>query len=139
MDIEPIPYFYESIDRNAIVVRPKKPFYDWLNKIFQDNEAVSDKDENNIYLIREMISNEQVNKWIKNNFDMIFNNELNDWYTDEKKWPQKRSYKMFSDWFDIEICSMVLDLEGMKLEKIKIEAQCPTQAIIQRGFRFHSK
>ena len=26
MDFEPIPYFYDSIDRNAIIVRPKELF-----------------------------------------------------------------------------------------------------------------
>lgn len=30
MDIDPIRYYYDPIDRNAILVRPKKPFYDWL-------------------------------------------------------------------------------------------------------------
>ncbi len=60
MDIDPIPYYYEPIDRNAILVRPKKPFYDWLNKIFKDEHPISDKEENNIYLIREMGSNEDI-------------------------------------------------------------------------------
>lgn len=32
--MEPIPYFYESIDRNAILVWPKQPFYDWLQVLF---------------------------------------------------------------------------------------------------------
>jgi hypothetical protein len=64
-----------------------------------------------------MESNEKILMWIKRNFDQIFSNELNDWCTSEDKWPQNRSFKKFSDWFDIEICSMILDLEEMDLNK----------------------
>ena len=65
----PIPFFYDSIDRNAIIVRPKKPFFDWLNAIYKDDDPISEKEENNIYLIREMDSNDQIRNWIKKNFD----------------------------------------------------------------------
>lgn len=115
--MEPIPYFYNSIDRSAIVVKPKKPFFDWVNSIYPDDEPISEKEENNIYLIREMDNNEQALNWIKRNFDALFTNELNDWYTDEIKWPKKRTFKMFSNWFDIEFCSMVLDLEEFDITK----------------------
>lgn len=115
--MDPIPYYYASINRNAILVRPKKPFFDWLNKTFKDEHPISDKEENNIYLIREMDSNEDIKKWIKKHFDNIFANELNDWYTDESGWPTKRTYKMFSEWFDVEIHSMVLDLEEFPVTK----------------------
>ncbi len=82
MDIKPIPYYYEFINRNAILVKPKKPFFDWFNKLFKDDRLLSDLsdlDENNIYLIRDMDNIEDVKKWIKKNFDKIFDNELNDW------------------------------------------------------------
>lgn len=117
MDIDPIPYYYESIDRMAILIRPKKPFYDWLNKVFKDEHPISNEDENNIYLIREMDSNEDIKKWIMKNFDNLFVNELNDWCTDESGWPANRSYKMFCDWFDVEVHSMVLDLEEFPVTK----------------------
>jgi len=117
MDIKPIPYFYDSINRNGISVRPKKPFFDWLNKIFKDEQSISDKEESNIYLIREMDNNEKIEKWIKKNFDKLFVNELNDWYTDESKWPTNRTHKMFSDWFEVEIHSMILDLEEVPVTK----------------------
>jgi len=82
-----------------------------LNKIFKDEHPVSDIGENNIYLIREMGSNEDIKKWIKKNFDNLFINELNDWYSDESGWPTNRNYKMFTEWFNVEIHSMVLDFE----------------------------
>jgi hypothetical protein len=115
--MEPIPFFYDAIDRNAIVVRPKEPFFDWLNSVINERKPITNNDENNIYLIHEMDSNEAVLKWIKRNFDKIFINELNDWYTDEEKWPNSRTYKMFSEWFEVEICSVILDLEDYPVTK----------------------
>jgi len=117
MNDEPIPFFYDAIDRNAIIVRPKKPFYDWLSSVFPADKPTSSTDENNIYLIREMDNNEAILKWLRKNYEKIFLNELNDWYTDEEGWPENRTYKMFAEWFDIEICSMVLDLEDFSVKK----------------------
>jgi hypothetical protein len=54
---------------------------------------------------------------IKKNYDDLFANELNDWCTDEDTWPQNRNYKLFVDWFDIEIYSMLLDLEDTPVKK----------------------
>jgi hypothetical protein len=113
----PIPYFFDIINRNAFVVKPKKPYIDWANAVFDEKPTDFSKVENNIYLIREMDSNEEVAKWIKRNFDQIFQNELNDWCTDKKRWPQKRTYKLFTEWFDVEISSMVLDIEDDPVEK----------------------
>lgn len=115
--MDPIPYYFESINRNAIIVKPKKLFYNWLNSVFPEDDQINEKDENNIYLIQEMDSNEEINRWIRLNFDMIFANELNDWYSDEDKWPKNRTYKMFSEWFEIEIHSMILDLEKYEITK----------------------
>lgn len=114
--MEPIPYFYESINRNAIVVKPKKPFFDWLNYLYPES-PINEKEEANIYLIKEKDSNEAIEKWLSRNFDQLFQNELNDWHTDENDWPQKRTYKLFKEWFDFEIHSMVLDLEETEITK----------------------
>ncbi|HQV76203.1 MAG TPA: hypothetical protein PLE78_11975 [Flavobacteriales bacterium] len=109
--MEPIPYFYGSIDRNAILVRPKQPFFDRANSLFQDGTKLTSYDECNIYLIREMHSNEAVQHWVRENFDDLFVNELNDWCTDEDQWPADRDHALFATWFSVEVHSMVLDLE----------------------------
>lgn len=57
--MEPIPYFYESLNRNAILVKPKKPFFDWVN-YHSPEFPVFNVEESNIYLIREMDSNEAI-------------------------------------------------------------------------------
>ncbi|SRR5690554_3545129 len=109
--------YYDSIDRNAIVVKPKAPLSNWLNRVFPADEPIQEFDDNTIYLIREMDSNQDIQTWLKKNFDGIFINELNNWSTDKDSWPKNRTYKMFTDWFDVEIHSMVLDLEESPVTK----------------------
>lgn len=108
--IEPIPYYYDSINRDAIVIKPKQPLFDWINSIYPE-DIVEGGDEGTVYLIKERDSNEAIQKWLKKNFDKIFQNELNNWHTAESDWPQKRTYKQFTTWFDVEVYSMVLDME----------------------------
>jgi hypothetical protein len=114
--MDPIPYFYESINRNAIVVKSKQPLFDWINSVYPDHpvEAIN---EGTVYLIKEKDSNLAIEKWLKKNFDNIFQNELNSWHTSEEDWPDKRTYKQFTEWFDVEIHSMILDLEETAITK----------------------
>ena len=114
--MEPIPYFYDSINRNAIVVKPKQPLFDWINSI-DPATPIYMVPEGTVYLLKEKDSNEQIEKWLQRNFDNIFQNELNNWYIDEKVWPQKRTYQLFKEWFTIEIHSMILDLEETAIIK----------------------
>lgn len=52
MDIEPITYYFDLIDRNAIIVKQKKPFFEWVSSVFPDEAPMTKSEENNIYLIR---------------------------------------------------------------------------------------
>lgn len=113
--IEPILY-YEAINRNAILVKAKKPFYDWINYV-DPVFPVLDNDEGTVYLVKEMQTKEKIENWLKRNFGEIFENELNDYHTDENDWPQKRTYKVFKEWFSVEISSMIVDLTDKPIEK----------------------
>ncbi len=37
--------------------------------------------------------------------------ELTEYHEIKKEWPQKRSYKMFRQWFQINVSTIVYDLE----------------------------
>ncbi len=115
--IDSIPYFFDSINRNAIIIKPQKPFFDWLHYIYPDENPTTYCTENNIYLIGEKNNNAEIETWIKRHFDKIFQNELNDWHTDETNWPQKRTFKVFQEWFNYELHSMILDLEDTEIIK----------------------
>lgn len=104
-------YEENYINRNAIILKPQEPFVDWLISLSQTNELDYEEisKESNIYLIDE--ANEDVEKWLKKKFDKFFMMELNDWNTNKKEWPQKRNYKMFRLWFQVQTSEMIYDLE----------------------------
>lgn len=102
------------INRSAIIVRPKPLFFDWLNGIYPES-PVFKTDEPNTYLVGE--EEEDVNEWLSKNYDEIFTNELFDWHTLESDWPQQRTLKLFKEWFQFEVSSMVYDFKPTPVRK----------------------
>jgi hypothetical protein len=105
------------INRSAISLKPLQPFIDWHNNIYPDSKInASDFNEVNIYLINNTYY-EDVEAHLKKKFDNYFMRELEGWHTNKKEWPQKRNYKMFKNWFQINISTAVLDLEKTPVSK----------------------
>jgi len=112
--------FFEAINRIAIVIIPKKPFYDWLNSIEPgegtDEEASEDKD-NTVYLIPDFDEQFEIEAYLKKICQRIFKNELASWYTDESLWPENRTWDIFKEWFDIEMHTVLYDTLDDDIEK----------------------
>ena len=106
------------IDRYAIVLKPKKPLVDWINDLYPD-EPINEVDEANIYLVNRDRINDW-DSWLKKRFDRFFQLELEEWHADKKEWPQKRNYKMFTEWFEISFSSFVMDMENTPIAKGEI-------------------
>ena len=49
-------------------------------------------------------------RFLKKNFKTIFESELDSWMTDPGVWPKKRTFKLFKEWFDIQVSDMIFDL-----------------------------
>ena len=105
-----------GIDRNGIAIRLKKPFFDWANYINATSEPVYSHWEGTIYLIRCRETAEELETWLNENYDLIFRNQLEEWETDEKMWPQKRDINLFKEWFDYQWHQMVYNLEETPLK-----------------------
>jgi len=115
---EPLSYLDEDfednyINRSAIIIKPKQPFIDWHNSLYPDSKM--DEVDIDIYLVDGDIND--LEKFLKKNFDKLFKMVLEDWHTNKKEWPQKRNYKMFKQWFRIEISETVYDLEKKPILK----------------------
>jgi len=104
----------QSVNRTAVIIKPKQPFVDWLNSIpgeSSDNTLESVSSENLTFLIPQFFGPVESLDYIKDYYGQIFEYELFGWYTAEELWPkEKRNWKMFQEWFDIEINSEVIDL-----------------------------
>ena len=108
------------INRTAVVIKPKQPFVDWLNSIpgeSSDNTLENMPEENTTFLIPELFGPKESLAYIKKVYSQVFEFELFEWFTAEDLWPQKRTWKMFQDWFYIEMNSEVLDFVEGDIEK----------------------
>ena len=106
-------YDENYINRSAIIVKPLQPFIDWCSNLYP--EDLDDIKETRTYLISEDI--EDIDSWLAKKFDKLFSFELESWHTNKKEWPQKRNYKMFKEWFQIDISTMIYDFEINPIQK----------------------
>ncbi|MBI2729662.1 MAG: hypothetical protein HYX40_02725 [Sphingobacteriales bacterium] len=109
-------YVLSTLNRNAVFVKPKQPYIDWMKKMSPGDEDIV-VPESNIYLIKETMTDNAAKNYLKKNFDKIFCSELWAWHTDENDWPQPRTFKLFNAWFDAQISCMVYDMEKGKLKR----------------------
>lgn len=104
-------------NRCAVRIEPNKLFIDWLNYTF---EGYVDKSVNVLvattYLIRDLEENQLLESWLKKNYHVIFDIQLNNYCTDESTWPKKRTYSVFKQWFNIGFSDMIIDLENGPIE-----------------------
>ena len=110
------------INRRAIILKPQQPFIDWwmaANPTAEDGyheEFRQTFHEPNIYLINEQI--QDIEKWLRKEFDRFFMQELESWTTTDLEWPKKRTYKMFKLWFKVDTSTLIYDTEETPVEKI---------------------
>jgi len=108
----------KSINRNLIVIEPTAVFLDWARR-FPDSDPKLILDElledNTAYLIPEQDGNPDT--WLKRNFRIIFEIELDGWCTDRALWPKVRSFKVFNEFFSVHFCSLVIDLGKGSIDK----------------------
>ena len=104
------------INRAAVILYYKKPAVNWVNDAdpSDDNPGITEEsinEDRTVNLIREDDAEtpDILNQWVKNNYKVLFETELESWYTDEKLWPKKRSLKLFREWFTVECHTMIED------------------------------
>lgn len=110
----------QSINRTAVVVKPKQPFIDWLKSMPDDDSdyGLKEVSEDNLtFLIPEFNSPDEAMEYIRERYGLILEWAFGGWAATEELWPAKRNWKMLNEWFDIEIHSEVFDLADGRIEK----------------------
>lgn len=97
----------KTINRTALFVIPKQPYFDWANSFKYEVVASTDDRQATTYLIPDKYDEFNFEKYLKKNFSWIFEGELEAWMTDPDAWPQNRTYKEFKKWFDV-VCSDII-------------------------------
>lgn len=103
-----------TINRHLIVLMPKQPVLDWIRRVDPNPPDLTLDQlrlEQNAFLVPDDLDGQQdAERWVQRRWQMFFESFLAEWYTVESWWPQKRTFKMFKDWFDIQYHSMVWDM-----------------------------
>ena len=109
--------YFKHLHRSAIVLSPQQPFFDWL--LSHDSEMIIDDDvkAGEVYLLPKRESKTQMENWLKKNFEELFSEQLHNWYIDETMWPQKRTFKLFGEWFSYSLYTLVCDTQEGFIEK----------------------
>ncbi len=104
------------VKRTAITVTPKQPYINWANAIDEGGVKIGEdfEPEKSVYLIGDVSNVIPFDRdvIVRPSFKTIFEEELNGWYRLESAWPSPRTYETFLEWFEVEVHSMMLDLQG---------------------------
>lgn len=104
-----------TLNRSAIIVKPKQPFLDWLHATDPTSRELTLPDlarEPTVYLLPECDTEEDVREILAELCEEIFAEQLAGWFNDETTWPQDRSLEIFCRWFDFQHHSMLIDLSA---------------------------
>ena len=113
---------FRFLNRCAVIVTPKTPFWDWVKKSGDIDEPLSTEvnEESNIYLIPGYETEDDIDLAIERhlvqNYEDIFVSELEAWYTDPETFP-KITYEMFNEWFTVSSHTMIFDTVEKPLKR----------------------
>ncbi|AOI68720.1 hypothetical protein C5615_38950 [Burkholderia cepacia] len=102
-------------NRVVAIVVPKAPFVTWINSVDSAPGmalTLEQASENaNAFLVPASGSDPDAaaKRWLQKHWQVIFERMLEDWYVDERLWPQGRTLKLFKEWCEIRMHSIVLD------------------------------
>ena len=107
------------LNRSIIIVKVKEPFLNWLRLLPEpENKITLDEInfDNTAYLLPEYEMDGEREEILADYYDIIFEDQLGDWWTNSIHWPKIRDFATFKEWFDIEFHSLILDLVDLPLE-----------------------
>ncbi len=111
------------INRAAVILKNKTPAVQWIKDAdpCHDGSQITLEEANHectVYLIsvQDADDDKALARWIKANFAALFEAELEGWYTDETLWPQRRTLKLFYEWFAVECHTVIEDTVGMPIK-----------------------
>jgi hypothetical protein len=107
-----------TINRFAVVIKPKQPFVDWLHSVDADSRDITLEDvmeDSSVYLLPQRDYEDDMLEVLRMTSREIFSQELAAWFEDLEIWPRDLSFGAFRRWFEFEIHSMVIDLSDEPL------------------------
>lgn len=119
-----------TLNRTAVVLKPRAPFLDWVRALLRD-EGETDwddeeiREEPNVYLLPDSESREESVEDLADRAEELFEIELKGWTLETDRWPEERDWEAFQEWFDFEFLGLVLDTteEELVLEDWEVDEE----------------
>ena len=105
----------ELVNRSVVIVKPKQPYLEWAKK--DDAEGLAEevfeglREEPHVYLLPDWEDTASREEVLQDYWPVVFEAMLEGWVTVESMWPKGRSFEMFHEWFEIQMMSMLADLD----------------------------
>ena len=104
-----------------LVVTPAEPLVAWVRSLGPDAPEVAERGleftiqeaqayNRTAYLVPVGEDAHDVEAWVEENFDLIFEQELHAFTPNRRRWPRKRTVDVFLEWFDLELLDSPIDL-----------------------------
>ncbi len=102
-----------ELNRGVIVLKPKQLFLDWVNSADEEGGVLTLDEvsrDGTAYLTPEIGDDEELREFLEQNYDLLFEQELVEWFQDQGQWPATLDFSIFLERFAVEFHSMVLDV-----------------------------
>ena len=102
------------INRAVLILRYKQPFVDWINAAdpvptSKHTVKLSDVNEDSTAYLVDVEDEDELAAWLQGKGELLFEEELNGWYTEPALWPKDRSLAQFKRWCRFELHTVVVD------------------------------
>lgn len=108
-----------SVNRSVLIVRPRQPYLDWVHSLDNEGKKVTLDDlrlDCTALLVPLVEDEDHQNEILATIYKEVFEHELWSWMRDSTVWPQKRDLATFKAWFDLDYCSVTMDVVGEVIE-----------------------
>jgi hypothetical protein len=103
-----------DLSLNVVILLPKEPMLEWARTVWKREPELSmDELTDNLTVINigRLGKHWSFERWLEENWQEIFEHELNAWAKDQTQWPEKRSLGLFKTWF-----KAVPTFDGFKID-----------------------
>jgi hypothetical protein len=109
------------INRTAVTIIGAQPYLDWTLRTDADANkgavtVAHAKTYGSAFLLPEYDLEEDLQEWVEENAEWLFEFQLSAWSEDASTWPGTRDLKTFREWFRIDIHSVVVDVADDEIE-----------------------
>lgn len=115
-----------EINRSVLIPKPRAPFLAWIHSLGNESGAYTIdqlRDDCPALLIPEMEDADDIDAFIEQYHEPLFEYLLAEWADDPVAWPADRDLQTLRDWVDFEVSTLVFDVCDWALEHVEEEEE----------------